>query len=59
MMAASPIVQYQPLPPANLVRPLPDLHQNSPPIPLPSKIIILIIVTTLIGSDFTVVTKDS
>jgi len=36
MMAASPIVQYQPLPPANLVRPLLDLHYNSPLILLPS-----------------------
>ena len=46
MMATLPIVQYQPSPPANLVGPLLDLCWNSPPIPLPSKIIILIIANT-------------
>jgi len=33
-------------PPANLVRPVSDLHRNSSPIPLPSKTIILIIAIT-------------
>jgi len=44
MMAVSPIDQYQPLPLANLIRPLLDLHQNSPLIPLPSPNIIPVMV---------------
>ena len=46
MMATLSIVQYQPLPPSNLIRPVSDLRQNSSPISLPSKTIILIISIT-------------
>ena len=46
MMATLPIVQHQPLPLANLVGPLLVLHQNSSPILLSSKTIILIIAIT-------------